>query len=128
MGAGDEINAQVTYLGNNVYQLSIANVTRGVSYTVPSSYTTSSSGLRTLAEWIVEAPSSSGGVLRLANFGTAHFFNCQATLSGATGPIDNTGWFVDPLTMIDPKGGKAVASGITDAAGTSSFTVTYSSR
>jgi hypothetical protein len=123
--AGDKISAEVAYLGNNVYQLTIVNETHPASFVVPSSYTTTSSGLRTSAEWIAEAPSSFGGVLPLANFGTVKFSNCQATLSGVTGPINTAGFF-DPLTMIDPKGGTATPSGITDTASTSSFTVTYS--
>jgi hypothetical protein len=127
--AGDTISAEVKYLGNNVYQLTIMNETHPASFVVPTSYTTTAAGLRTSAEWIAEAPSSRGGVLPLANFGTVKFFNCQATIGPATGPIDTAGWFVDPLTMIDPKGGTATPSGITDTAVspiTSRFTVSYS--
>jgi hypothetical protein len=120
---GDTISAEVSYLGNNVYQLSIVNHTHPASFTVPYSYTTTSAGLRTSAEWIVEAPSS-GGVLPLANFGTEPFANCQATINGVAGPIDASG-FVDPLTMIDPRGGTATPSSLTDNSGESSFTVTY---
>lgn len=39
------------------------------------------------AEWIEEAPSSSRGVLPLANFGSVTFSNAQATISGTTGSI-----------------------------------------
>ena len=124
--AGDEISAEVTYIGNNVYQLTIVNHTHPASFVVPSSYTTSSAGLRTSAEWIMEAPSSFNGVLPLANFGTAYFSGCEATINGIAGPIDTTAWFVDPLTMKDPKGGTATPSGLTDTGGTSSFSVTYS--
>jgi hypothetical protein len=124
--SGDEISAEVTYVGNNVYQLTIVNYTHPASFVVPSSYTTSSSGLRTSAEWVVEAPSSFNGILPLANFGTAYFSGCEATINGTTGPINTAGWFVDPLTMVDPKGGTATPSGLTDSAGTSSFSVTYS--
>ena len=50
------------------------------------------------AEWIVEAPSSSG-VLPLANFGSASFGHvftrqsgtCDATVSGIGGPTGNVG-------------------------------------
>ena len=119
------MSAEVKYVGSGVYQLTIANHTRNLSFAVPTSYTTTSGGLNTSAEWIVEAPSSYGGVLPLANFGTEHFSKCQATIGGNTGPINTTGWFVDPLTMVDPRGGTATPSGLTDSSGTSSFTVSY---
>lgn len=64
---GDRIGAKVTYKGGTLFKLIITNYTKGVTYTVPSSYSISSTALRTSAEWIVEAPYA-GGVPPLADF------------------------------------------------------------
>jgi hypothetical protein len=55
---------------------------------------------RSSAEWIVEAPTSpSGGILPLADFGIAYFFNSQVTVNGVTGSINNAPWQNDAITM-----------------------------
>ncbi len=99
IAAGDNFGAGVVYLSGGTFMLSITNVTKGVYYTVPPHYTRSKNALRSSAEWIVEAPYS-GGVLPLADFGTASFSHCVATINGTTGPIDDTPyWQDDPITM-----------------------------
>lgn len=120
---GDSISAEVVYLGQqtvqtgigrhkgtaleSVFQLTITNNTQNASYTVPTSYTMTSSAERSSAEWIVEAPSS-GKILPLANFGTINLSGCYATGLDGTGPIN--AWIPDPLTMVDPSGGMATPS------------------
>ena len=114
---GDSISAQVLYTGTttvqqrrgnsvveSVFQLTIVNNTHKVSFTVPSSYTTTASAARASAEWVVEAPSSSRGILPLADFGTVSFSDCAAIGLKGTGSITSL-WPFDPLTMIDPNGG-----------------------
>lgn len=96
---GDVLGAEVSYLGENTFQLSIANYTKHVYTIVPTSYTNHFSAKRNSAEWIIEAPSSVNTVLPLANFGVVPFTNCLATINNRTGAINNSHWKYDPLTM-----------------------------
>jgi hypothetical protein len=95
---GDLIGAEVSYVGNNTFSLQLINYTHNVHTTIPTSYTKSSKAQRSSAEWIVEAPSSYS-VLPLADFNTAAFTNCSATINGVTGSINNSHWKFDGLTM-----------------------------
>ena len=85
--AGDKINAEVKYLGNNTYQLSLADVTSGQSSMIQVE---SSHPIRSSAEWIEE---STG---RLADFNTVTFTNASATATEPTGTvmgsISNPAW------------------------------------
>lgn len=133
---GDSISAQVVYLGQttvttgvgrhkgtalqDVYQLTIINNTRNIAYTVPTSYTTISPADRSSAEWILEAPSS-GKILPLANFSPVNFSQCNATGVSRAGSISN--WAYDPLIMMDPSGGEADPSALSDDG--SAFSVTH---
>ncbi len=78
---GDQISAAVTYVSTNEYQLALSDLSTGQSY---STLQSSSSGLRSSAEWITEAPSSGSQILPLADFGTVNFINSSATLDGGT--------------------------------------------
>jgi Peptidase A4 family len=66
---GDQMHASVNFSGRNAFTLKISNTTRGWTFNT----TQKSKAQRTSAEVIAEAPSSSGGVLALTNFGTANF-------------------------------------------------------
>jgi hypothetical protein len=110
---GDTFSASVNYAGNGLFVLSITNLTRGVSYTVPPKYTKMKAA-RESAEWIVEAPSG-GGVLPLADFGTVSFSNCSAKLNGVTGAIDNSAWQFDQITMASGSIVKAQPSALKDS-------------
>jgi Peptidase A4 family len=67
---GDHLTASVTFHGAGTYTLALKDSTRGWSHTVTKHET----GLaRASAEVITEAPSSAGGVLPLADFGTVRF-------------------------------------------------------
>jgi hypothetical protein len=110
---GDTFSASVNYAGGELYILSITNVTKGVSYTVPPRYTKIRAA-RESAEWIVEAPFQ-GGPLPLADFGTVSFFSCSATLNGVTGAIDNPAWQYDPITMASGSIVKAQPSALRDS-------------
>jgi hypothetical protein len=135
---GDSISAQVLYLGQftvqtgvgrhkgtalqDVFQLTIVNNTQGASYTVPTSYTTTSPVDRSSAEWIVEAPAS-GKILPLANFSPVNFSDCFATGQvNGSGSINN--WPADPLTMMDPTGGGEADPSALSSDGTA-FSVTH---
>ena len=92
---GDSISAQVQYVGQSnvqmgrrrsvkesVFQLTIKNTTKNVSFSVPTSYTTIASAARASAEWVAEAPSSEE-ILPLADFGSVSFSGCNATSTGS---------------------------------------------
>jgi len=117
--AGDTISAEVRYVGNNSFTLTIANLTRNVSYSTTQRHRAK----RQSAEWIVEAPYS-GGTLPLADFGNVTLTGCSATLNGHTGTISDTSWEHDAIVMSDPNDGvKAQTSAL--ANGGSSFSVSW---
>jgi hypothetical protein len=90
---GDTISAEVSYSTKGQFTVTLTNVSQhpiqsfSISTKMPQAKSSS-------AEWIVEAPSSSG-VLPLANFGLAEFgrhytsqpFTCYATVNGIAGSI-----------------------------------------
>jgi hypothetical protein len=130
---GDSISASVQYnSAQKDFVLTIDDSTESESYTTTQS---APQAARSSAEWIVEAPSSGRGVLPLANFGTVTFSNAYATISGATGPIDNPGWQTYAINMESGSRVEAVTSALTDSAApagdtpyageVSSFTDTY---
>jgi hypothetical protein len=117
---GDLISAEVKYSGNGNFQLTITDKTTGATF---STIQKSSSAKMTSAEWIAEAPWSSG-VLPLANFGTVYFTGASATINGKTGSISNKGWKNDAITMVTSSGAtKALPSSLSN--GGSSFSVTW---
>ena len=107
---GDKFTASVTTDGKGNFSLTIRDTTRGWGHTTSARLKSAKLGS---AEVIAEAPSSSGGVLPLADFGTANFSGSTAngksfaTLSGldainmvsggttkaSTGSISSTGGF-----------------------------------
>ena len=100
---GDVFNASVTYTGSSNFTLVLADQTKGWSHTINAKLR---SPKLASAEVIAEAPSSSGGVLPLANFGTVAFSNSKA--NGAALATFSP----DPITMASGGITKAVPSGI----------------
>jgi hypothetical protein len=96
---GDSISASVEYQGNGVFLMKLYNNTLKISTTIPTSSTTSSAATCDCVEWIAEAPSINGTVQPLSHFGTAQFSNCTATINGVTGPINNSSWTYEALSM-----------------------------
>jgi Peptidase A4 family len=73
---GNEMTASVTFSGTDTYTLVLRNVSRGWTHTIVKHAT----GLaRSSAEVITEAPSSSSGVLPLADFGTQTFSSVKVS-------------------------------------------------
>lgn len=72
---GNNLSATVSTDGQGHFTLTITNTTRGWTFTTNQ---TSRKDKLGSAEWIAEAPSGSGGVLPLANFGKVNFTNCTA--------------------------------------------------
>jgi hypothetical protein len=116
---GDTISAEVQYLGKSGFKLTITDTKTGTFSTTEKS----PSAKRSSAEWIAEAPWSSG-VLPLANFGTVTFQSAQATLNGHTGPISDAAWTYDRMDMVSSSGSqKAVTSALTSSG--TSFSVKW---
>ena len=106
---GNLMSADVKYIGNSTFTLTLTNKTTNRIFTISS--VVPGAQLQS-AEWIEEAPSSWFGVLPLANFGTANFSNASATINGVTGPISNpssSAWQYDPVTMLVSTQGPAKA-------------------
>jgi hypothetical protein len=99
---GDTIHAAVTTSGNGTFTLTIANRTTGRSFTTNQKLR---SAKLSSAEVIAEAPSSSGGVLPLTNFGTVNF-------SAAMANGQSIGGFnPDRITMVTPNGTVKASTG-----------------
>ena len=114
VAAGDHMSAKVTATGNGSFILTLSNSTRG--WTKETTARLKHAKLAS-AEVIAEAPSGSGGVLPLADFGTVGFGS--ATVNGATLTGSTAG--LDPITMISGSTVKAQPSSM----GSGSFTVTW---
>jgi hypothetical protein len=106
---GDSMSASVTFSGTNTYTLVLKDITRGWTQTVVKNQ----SGLaRSSAEVITEAPSSSSGVLPLADFGTVKYSTSSAngTSLASHSPVeiimvDNSGRDKDSTSSINSSGG-----------------------
>ena len=102
--AGDTINAEVKYLGNNTYQLFLEDVTSGDSRTIQA---VSSKPIRSSAEWIEE------GTGRVADFNTVTFTNAHATAilptGTITGSISDSAWQTEEITLVSKSGGVIAA-------------------
>jgi hypothetical protein len=72
---GDHFSASVTFTGTETYTLVLTDSTRGWTHTTVQNETGLS---RSSAEVITEAPSSSSGVLPLADFGTVNYSTSSA--------------------------------------------------
>jgi hypothetical protein len=125
---GDTMSASVSNTSPGQFVLYIKDVNTGKSSTTTQ---TSSKAQQSSAEWILEAPSSISGVLPLANFGSINFSGAKATISGTTGPADNS-WSGTTLYQIDMATRRtleATTSALTDSGSplTSGFSVTWDS-
>src|SRR5205823_10332454 len=89
---GDHLSASVTTNGSGRFTLTITDSTQGWTNTTTARL---KSAKLASAEVIAEAPSSSGGVLPLANFGTVSFSGASANGSLLTASTPH----IDPITM-----------------------------
>jgi Peptidase A4 family len=111
---GDTIHASVTTSGNGAFTLTISDRTTGATFTTTQKLR---SAKLSSAEVIAEAPSSSGGVLPLTNFGTVGF--SAATVNGQA--IGN--FKPDKITMVSPDG--TVKASPSSLSGGNAFSVTW---
>lgn len=105
---GDVITAEVSYKGNDMFKLTLSNLTKHVTTTVPTNHTITKNAKRSSAEWIVEAPATSSGVLPLAHVSEVELSGCTATIDGKQGAISDAKWESDKLDMA-AKGGQMKA-------------------
>jgi len=106
---GDSMSASVTFSGTRTYTLVLKDNTRGWTQTITKNH----SGLaRSSAEVITEAPSSSSGVLPLADFGTVSYGSSSANGASLGGQnpteiimINNSGADKDSTSAIGSGGG-----------------------
>jgi len=110
----DHFTATVSTDGRGNFTLTLSNTTRGWTQSVVKKLR---SAQLASAEIIAEAPSSSGGVLPLANFGTVSFSG--ATVNGSTLTSSTPG--LDAITMQSGSTVKAQPSSISSG----SFSVTW---
>jgi hypothetical protein len=89
---GDHLSASVTTNGSGSFTLTITDSTQGWTNTTTARLNRAKLAS---AEVIAEAPSSSGGVLPLANFGTVSFSGAKANGSLLTSSTPH----LDPITM-----------------------------
>src|SRR5262245_5887571 len=114
---GDEIFANVEYLGNNTFQLSLDNLSDDKQ---PFSIEVESSKpIRSSAEWIVE------GTGRVADFDTVMFTDALATANNVEGSISNPAWQAVEITMVTSKSGSVIADPTDLSANGKSFSIDY---
>jgi len=106
---GDHLSASVTTNGSGSFTLTITDSTQNWTNTTTARL---KSAKLASAEVIAEAPSSSGGVLPLANFGTVSFTGASA--NGALLTSSTPG--IDPITMQSGSTVKAQPSSISNGA------------
>jgi hypothetical protein len=110
---GDQFTASVTTNGSGSFTLTLSDTTKG--WTRTTSARLKSAKLAS-AEVIAEAPSSSGGVLPLADFGTVNFSNSTAN-GTAFGSLSG----LDRINMVSGSTTKASTSTISGG----NFSVTW---
>lgn len=137
VSVGDKITAEVSYsVTNGQFTVSITNLRTGQNFQTSSAV---SGAQRNSAEWISEAPSSSSGILPLANFNVASYGSDStgdsntnfATINGNTGNIGSfypsSSVTVNEITMVNQFGTavKAQPSIVLDG---TSFSVQWKSK
>jgi len=128
---GDTMSAEASF-GGTRFSVTITDVTTGQSFSKSARV---ASAQRSSAEWIAEAPSSSGGILPLADFGTVilgldntgQANTNYATISGTTGAIGSFGANVQVITMVSQSNGATKASPSALSSDGTSFSVTWKS-
>ncbi len=127
---GDRISADASFNGKS-FVVTITDTTTSQTFSTSARVR---GAQRSSAEWIAEAPSSSGGILPLANFGTVAFGTdntgvantCDATINGVTGAMGSFGSSVQQISMVTNSGAVKASPSNLSSDGTS-FTVTWKS-
>lgn len=125
---GDVMAAEVAYRSGR-FTVTLRDVTTGASFSASAKV---GAARQSSAEWIAEAPSSSGGILPLADFGSVSFgvdttgvaSTCTATVGGSTGAIASFGTGVQSISMVTSSGALKAQPSSLSTDGTS-FSVTW---
>lgn len=118
---GDVFTATVSYSPlTGMFTTTLNDVTTGKSFSTTG---TVSGASRSSAECIAERPSIGGSITKLANFGTAGFTSCTATINGVSGAF-GTFIGVQSIDMIG-RSGKVIAQTSALGGDKASFTVTW---
>jgi hypothetical protein len=112
---GDNFSSSVVATGGGNFTLSLSDTTKGWTHTVTQKLKSAKLGS---AEAIAEAPSGSGGVLPLADFGNMGF--SAVTVNGSVLNSSTAG--LDPITMAS---GSTVKASISSLSRSGSFTDTW---
>ncbi len=117
---GDEVTTTITLVDDETdsWLIKVVDETEGHVFQKTVTYNST----RKSAEWIVERPLVNGEVSTLANFNQATLTNCEVTINGVTGNIND--FTFTPAVMVDSYDTKLVAISPLNEDG-SSFTVTY---
>jgi hypothetical protein len=131
---GNTVEASVTYVNSTVgFKIVLSDLTTGKTFSHSKKVPTA---VRSSAEWIAEAPSSSTGVLPLADFGKVKFGTdytgvaktCTATISGVNGAIGSfAAASLHRINMINSAGTMTKASTSVLTKDGTSFVVTWKS-
>jgi hypothetical protein len=105
VSAGDSLSASVAYSGSGYFKLTLSDTTRRWSRTTTQRLKSAKLGS---AEAIAEAPSGNGGILPLADFGTAAFSG--TTVNGS--PVISSTPGLDPITKLSGSTVSAAPSAI----------------
>jgi Peptidase A4 family len=91
LAPGETVSAEVTFTpSTGIFTTSISVKSGSTTVATLTHSQTVSGAQSTSAEWIAEAPSVSGRILPLANFGSITFTSASATVGGTTGSISTT--------------------------------------
>jgi len=116
VSVGDAITASVKEVSPGVWSVSIADMTNGESFTNTVSYNSSESS----AEWIQEAPSTTGSIIPLDQFSPVTFTSGSTTKDGTAMSIGDSN--AQALTIENSLGQALTATSDIDSRG-SGFTV-----
>ncbi|MGI8914152.1 MAG: G1 family glutamic endopeptidase [Chloroflexota bacterium] len=117
---GDTVFAEVQFVGNQNFRLSITDATSGHGFSVDRS----SRGSRDSAEWVVEAPAEGDQIVPLANFSAIGLSGAATTMNGISGSVGNAAWAAAGISMLDSAGQTRAEPSPLSLDGTS-FTVTW---
>jgi len=119
--SGDSVTATLAEESDGIWRITIANNTRGTSYSRTVAYDSSLSS----AEWVEEMVSNAGArFIPLDSFGSVTFTNAAATVNGSSQNLSELG--AQPLQMVG--GGQTLATASTLNNDNQSFSVTRSTE
>jgi hypothetical protein len=98
---GDVMTGEVSWITADAFQMNLTDVTKGVCFSAVQSLGQTAD--RVSAEWVHEAPSSTAGVLPLAQIidPPVVFSGCKATIDGKHGPISDSHWQNASMLMVN---------------------------